>query len=174
MTTFLISLLIILLLLLFLSYKMFKMTISKILEKLVILDKIFEERYVELSKAIFQFQKYLPEQKNLIFDIQKSKADASKVSRPKTTQELATKIMHENALTINLNFLIDKCDFQKIPPELKQCVTKQVEIIHKISETANEYNHLITTYKQIKNNFPFNIYSKFMGIDLDLDIIKTE
>ena len=31
------------------------------------MDKIFEKRYDELSKSIAQFQKYMPNQKNLIF-----------------------------------------------------------------------------------------------------------
>ena len=174
MAVLMISLLVIVILLALTSYYGFKNIISKIWEKLVVLDKIFEERYNELSKTIFQFQKYMPEYKDLIFDIQRSKADAAKVSKPKTAQELAQKILNENALTINLNNLIDKCDFQKIPLELKDCVTKQTELIRKIDITAQEYNLLITKYKLLKNYFPFNYYSKLLGIDLDLEQIKTE
>ena len=174
MVGFVITLLVIVVLLGFISYYGFKSIISRIWEKLVVLDKIFEERYNELSKTIFQFQKYMPEQKDLIFEIQRSKADAAKVSKPKTAQELAQKILNENALTINLNYLIDKCDFQKIPLELKDCVTKQTELIRQIDVTAKEYNVLIERYKLIKNYFPFKYYSKLMGIDLDLEKIKTE
>ena len=86
MVGFMITSLIIVVLLGFTSYYGFKSIISRIWEKLVILDKIFEERYNELSKTIFQFQKYMPEQKDLIFEIQRSKADAAKVSKPKTAQ----------------------------------------------------------------------------------------
>ena len=169
-----ITLLVIVVLLSFTSYYGFKYIISKIWEKLVILDRIFEERYNELSKTIFQFQKYMPEQKDLIFDIQRSKADAAKLSKPKTAEELAQKILNENALTINLNYLIDKCDFQKIPLELKECVLKQTDLIRQIGATAQEYNLLIARYNLIKNYFPFTLYSKLMGIDLDLEQIKTE
>ncbi len=116
----------------------------------------------------------MPEQKDLIFDIQKSKADTAKVSKPKTTSELAQKIMNENALTVNLNFFIDKCNFNTIAPELKEHVVKQVEYIRNIEKTAQEYNKLITSYKKMKNIFPFKQYTKLIGIDLDLDLIKTE
>ena len=170
----LIFLIIIVLILSFVSYYYFKTIINEILEKLIILDKIFEERYKELSKSIAQFQKYMPEQKDLIFDVQRAKADTSKVSKPKNTEELAQKITNENALTININLLIDKCDFQNIHPDLKECIEKQVTFIRKIEQTANDYNKLITTYKKIKTIFPFNFYSEKMEIDLDLDLIKTE
>ena len=172
MTIFLILLLIVVII--WLTYAYFKMTINDILDKLVVLDKIFDSRYNDLTKAIAQFQKYMPEHSNLIFDIQKSKADAAKVAKPKTTQELAQKIMNENALTININFLIDKCDFKNIHPDLKIIVDKQVEYIQKIGATANEYNKLITNYKTLKTIFPFSLYTKMIGINLDLDIIKTE
>lgn len=166
--------LIILAIIYFVTYNYFKMTIDEILNKLVVLDKIFESRYNDLSKAIYQFQKYLPDQKDLIIDIQRAKADAAKYSKPKTTEELAQKILNENALTINLNFLIDKCDFQKIHPDLKDCLIVQVEYIRKIEETATEYNKLLKTYKQIKDFFPFNLYSKMKEINLELDEIRTE
>ena len=156
------------------SYQYYKITVDEILKKLIELDIIFENRYNDLTKAIAQFQKYMPEQKNLIFDIQRAKADAAKVSKPKNTKELAEKILNENALTVNLNFLLDKCDFKTINPELKEHVKKQIDYIQKIGDTAREYNKLITDYKNIKNVFPFNYYSKLKGIDLDLDIIKTE
>ena len=156
------------------SYQYYKITVDEILKKLVELDKIFENRYNDLTKAIAQFQKYMPEQKNLIFDIQRAKADAAKVPKPKNTKELAEKILNENALTVNLNFLLDKCDFKTIDPELKEHVVKQIDYIQKIGEVAQEYNKLITGYKNIKNIFPFNYYSKMKGIDLELDIIKTE
>ena len=156
------------------SYAVFKLLIGKIWEKLIMLDKIFDERYNELSKTIFQFQKYMPEHKNLIFDIQKSKADTAKVSKPKTMEELSQKILNENALTLNINYLLDKCDFQKIPYEMKECVTRQSELSRKITEIAEEYNKLILFYKQIKEKFPFTWYSKLTGIELDIDTIKTE
>ena len=156
------------------SFQYFKMTINEILQKLIVLDKIFENRYTELTKAIAQFQKYLPEEKNLIFDIQKSKADAAKCAKPKTTEELTQKIINENALTININYLLDKCDFQNMHPDLKICVKIQADFIQKIGEASQEYNKLITEYKKIKNIFPFNLYSKIINIDLDLDTIKTE
>ena len=157
-----------------LSYQYYKLIVNDILNKLIVLDHIFEARYNELSKAIAQFKKYMPEQKDLIFDIQRAKADAAKVSKPKTTKELAEKILNENALTVNLNFLLDKCDFKTINPELKEYVIIQLDYIRQIKETSEEYNQLITNYKKIKNIFPFNQYAKFKGIDLDLDIIKTE
>ena len=170
---FVIFLLVLILVVTYLSYKYFKKIIFDIIDKLAVLDKIFEERYNELSKAICQFQKYLPEQKNLIFDIQKAKADAAKVSRPKTAQELSQKITNENALTINVNFLIDKCDFNTINPELKKCVEKQIEFIRRIEQASTEYNKLITLYNQLKTIFPFTVYTKLIQIDLDLDVIKT-
>ncbi len=160
--------------LIFVSFQYFKMTINEILQKLITLDKIFEERYTELTKAIAQFQKYLPEQKNLIFDIQKAKADAASVSKPKTTQELTQKIINENALTVNISYLLDKCDFKNLQPDLKKHVEIQANCIHKINAAAQDYNRLITEYKKIKNIFPFNLYSKIINIDLDLDLIKTE
>ena len=156
------------------SYLYFKSIINDILNILVVLDKIFDERYNDLSRAISQFQKYLPEYKNLIFDIQKSKADVAKVSKPKTIKELASKILNENALTLNINYLIDKCDFQKIHPDLKECVKKQAEYTQKINQYANEYNKLVINYKKMKEFFPFKQYSKMIGIDLDIDTIKTE
>lgn len=169
-----ILLLVIITVILVVSYIYFKTTINEILEKLVILDNLFEERYNDLSRAIAQFQKYLPEQKDLIFDIQRAKAEAAKYSKPKTMQDLASKIMNENSLTINLNYLIDKCDFQNISPDLKEYVQKQVDYIQKIDAVAIKYNQEIKIYKKIKNIFPFNIYSKLLKIDLDLDVIKTE
>ncbi len=54
---FFFSLLLIVAVVIFVSYKYFKMTINEILDKLVVLDKIFEARYNDLSKAIAQFQK---------------------------------------------------------------------------------------------------------------------
>lgn len=156
------------------SYYYYKITVNEILEKLVILDKIFEQRYEDLSKAIAQFQKFMPEQKDLIIDVQRAKADTANVSKPKTTQELAQKITNENALTLNINLLIDKCDFQNIHPDLKECISRQIDYIKKIEQVANDYNKSITIYKQIKGFFPFNFYSKSMGIDLDLDLITTE
>ncbi|MBQ7449875.1 hypothetical protein IJS77_00530 [bacterium] len=156
------------------TYQYYKITVDEILNKLIILDGIFEARYNDLSKAIAQFQKYMPEQKDLIFDIQRAKADAAKVSKPKSTKELADKILNENALTVNLNFLLDKCNFKTINPELKEHVSKQVDYIQQISKTADEYNKLIINYKKIKDVFPFKQYAKFKGIELDLDIIKTE
>lgn len=158
----------------FISYQYYKITVDSILSKLIDLDKIFEARYNDLTKAISQFQKYMPEQKNLIFDIQRAKSDAAKVSKPKTTKELAQKILNENALTVNLNFFIDKCDFNTINSELREHVQKQIDYIQQIGQIAQDYNKLITDYKNFKNVFPFNLYSKFKRIDLDLDIIKTE
>ena len=157
-----------------LSYQYYKITVNEILSKLVELDKIFENRFNDLTKAISQFQKYMPEQKNLIYDIQQSKADTAKFSKPKTTKEMAQKIMYENALTVNLKFFIDKCDFEKIDPELKEHVQKQIDYIEQIKDASQSYNKLIGNYKSIKNIFPFNYYSKMKGIDLDLDFIKTE
>ena len=171
---FLIFLTVIIIIIGFVSYKYYKMTINEILDKLIFLDKIFENRYSELTKAISQFQKYMPECKDLIFDVQSAKADAAKVSKPKNTKELAQKILNENALTLNLNRLIDKCDFQNIHPNLKECIIKQVDFIHQIGQAAQEYNKLITDYKKFKNIFPFNLYSKMIQIDLDLDLIKVE
>ena len=157
-----------------LSYQYYKMTIDEILSILVELDKIFENRYNDLTKAISQFQKDMPEQKNLIFDIQRAKADVAKTSKPKNTQELKQKILNENVLTINLNFLIEKCDFEKIGPELKEHVQKQNNYIQQISNVAQEYNKKYENYENFKNIFPFNYYSKIKGIDLDLEYIKTE
>ena len=157
-----------------LSYQYYKMTVDEILSRLVELDKIFENRFNDLTKAISQFQKFLPEQQTLIYDIQRAKADVAKISKPKTTKELAQKILNENALTINLNFLIDKCNFEKIAPELKEHVQKQIDYIKQIGDVAQTYNKLIENYKNIKNIFPFSYYSKMKGIDLDLDFIKTE
>ena len=157
-----------------LSYQYYKITVDEIIYDLVKMDKIFENRYNDLTKAIAQFQKYMPEQKNLIFDIQTSKADAAKTSKPKTTEELKLKILNENALTINLKFLIDKCDFEIIAPELKEHVQKQIDYIRQISDTAQEYNKKFENYKKIKNIFPFNYYAKIKGIDLDFEYIKTE
>jgi len=174
MIVFLLILLILIGVLGWLSYQYYKIMVDEILFNLVELDKIFENRYNDLTKAISQFQKYMPEQKNLIFDIQTSKADVAKTSKPKTTEELKQKILNENALTINLKFLIDKCDFEIIAPELKEHVQKQIDYIQQISDTAQEYNKKIENYKNIKNIFPFNYYSKIKGIDLDLDYIKTE
>lgn len=158
----------------FVSYYYYKAIVNEILETLVVLDKIFEKRYEELSKSIAQFQKYMPNQKDLIFEVQRAKADAAKVSKPKTTEELAQKIVNENALTLNINMLIDCCDFQNIHPDLKECIKKQVNFIQEIEQVADDYNKSITLYKQIKDIFPFNLYSKSMEIDLNLDIIKTE
>ena len=169
-----IFLIVIILIIGFVSYYYYKAIVNEILETLVVLDKIFEKRYDELSKSIAQFQKYMPNQKNLIFEVQRAKADAAKVSKPKTTEELAQKIINENALTININALIDSCDFQNIHPDLKECIKKQVNFIQEIEQIADNYNKSITLYKQIKNIFPFNFYSKSMEIDLDLDTIKTE
>ena len=59
-------------LLIFLTYQYFTITINGILDKLVILDKIFEERYNDLSRSIAQFQKYLPEEiKKLVENLRK-------------------------------------------------------------------------------------------------------
>ena len=157
-----------------LSYQYYKTTVNEILSQLVELDKIFENRFNDLTKAISQFQKYMPEQQNLIYDIQLSKADVAKISKPKTTKELAQKIMNENSLNINLKFFLDKCDLEKIDPELKIHVQKQIDYIKKISETAVIYNKLMTNYNSIKNIFPFTYYAKMKGIDLDMDLIKTE
>ena len=158
----------------FVSYKYYKTLVTNIFDKLIMLDSVFENRYKELTSAISQFLKYVPEHKDLITDIQRAKADASKLSRPKTTQELAHKILNENALTINVKYLIDKCDFDNINPNLKECLIKQAELINKIGQTSKEYNKLSTDYKNIKNIFPFNLYSKMMQVDLDFDLIKTE
>lgn len=158
----------------FVSYKYYETLISNILNQLILLDKIFEERYTALTKAISQFQNFMPDQKSLIFDIQRAKADVAKYAKPKNTEELALKILNENALTINLNYLIDKCDFSSIEPALKEHITTQAEYIHKISNSAKEYNNLISTYKKIIEIFPFNIYTKMSQIKLNLDKIKTE
>lgn len=171
---YLLILLVLIIILGFLSYQYYKITVDEILSKLIELDKIFEARYNDLTKSISQFQKFMPEQKNLIYDIQQAKADAAKVSKPKTTKELAQKILNENALTINLRFFIDKCDLETIEPELREHVQKQIDYIQQIGQTSQDYNRLITNYRNFKNIFPFNLYSKYKGIDLDLDIIKTE
>ena len=171
---FFITLFVIVIILALLAYFYLKSLIDDIFKKLIEIDKIFEDRYNDLSKAIAQFQKYMPKHRDLIIDVQKAKADAAKVSRPKNTKELAMKIVNENSLTLNLNYLIDKCDFQNIEPELKECVQKQVDYIQKISVAANEYNKLFLAYKNIKDLFPFNYYTKLIGINLDLDTIKTE
>ena len=112
------------------------MLVDEILSELVELDKVFENRFNDLTKAISQFQKYMPEQQNLIYDIQTSKADVAKVSKPKTTKELAQKIMNENSLTVNLKFFLEKCDFEKIDPELKIHVQKQLDYIKQIAEVS--------------------------------------
>ena len=157
-----------------LSYLYYKITVDEIFSKLVELDKIFENRFNDLTVAISQFQKYLPEEKNLIYDIQTAKSDTQKTLKPKTTQELKQKILNENALTINLKFLTDKYSNENIIPELKEHIQKQIDYIKQISDTAQAYNKLFENYKNIKNIFPFNYYAKIKGIDLDLEYIKTE
>lgn len=171
---FLVLLIIIIAIVGLVSYKYYKTLTDSIFDKLILLDSVFEARSEELTRAISQLLKYLPEHTDLIKDIQSAKADAAKLLRPKTSLELAQKILNENALTINVKYLIDKCDLDNINPDLKGCIIKQAEFINKISQTAKEYNKLMTDYKNIKNIFPFNLYSKMMQINLDLDLIKAE
>lgn len=171
---FLIFVIIIIAVIGFVSYIYYKTLVDNIFSKLIIMDSVFENRYTELTRDISQFLKYMPEYKDLITDIQSAKADVAKLSRPKTSSELSQKILNENALTINVKSLINKCDFDNINPDLKDCIIKQAEFINKIGQASKEYNKLITDYKNIKEIFPFNLYSKIMHIDLDLDFIKTE
>lgn len=170
----LILLILLIVLAIFISYWYFKMTINEIYKWLVILDKIFEERYNSLTKAILPFQKYFPEQKNLIFEIQKSKAEAAKFAKPKSADELAQKIMNENILTININYFLDKCNFNDLNPLCEDVIKQQADYIVQINSVAEKYNKLILNYKALKNIFPFNCYTKIIGIDLNLDTIKTE
>ena len=170
----LLILLIILVTLAWFSYQYYKVAVNEILSKLIELDKIFEARFNDLTKAISQFQNYLPDQKNLIYDIQSAKADVAKVSKPKTTKEMKQKIINENALTMNLKFLIDKCNLEKTDFEVKEHIQKQIDYIKQIEIAAQPYNKMLLNYKNIKNIFPFCYYSKMKGIDLDLEFIKTE
>ena len=78
----------------------------------------------------------------------------------------ATKEVEAKGLEIQ-QFIIDKEKESKLmDTPLKKQTFEQ--------KTAQEYNKLLINYKNIKDLFPFKQYAKFIGIDLDLDLIKTE
>ena len=58
----LIFLIIIIVVIGFVSYYYFKFVVNEIYEELFVLDKIFEQRFTELTKDVAQFQKYMYEQ----------------------------------------------------------------------------------------------------------------